>query len=580
MNSPYFRLAGFALSIKKELSLKILLLLMIVAFSILQAFMLAYGTAGVFSGAAPSTIFFYYAIATVCILIRAVLTGKQEVYTKKIAGRAKAVLRSQLVNKLIDLGPKYQSLKRSGRLQSLVTDGVEYAEPYLVNYLPQAVVVVISSLCIGGYIFSFDWKVGVILMIAVVIAVVTPLLLMPFIKKAALEYWQGYAVLNAQYIDAMQGMNTLKALNAVDRKGHELYLSAECFRKRQLHWTFFSLISSATIFLMLAVGKYLTVGVATFDMAAGILNRPELLVILFLVIECMRPISDLDQAWHASYMGLSVAHEIFEILDEPVTIVDAPQAQTGGMDEGFPRIAFKNVSFRYPARTEYALKNVSFTIEPGQSVAIVGKSGGGKSTITNLLLRFYDVEEGSITINGTDLRDYSLEYLRSKIAIVFQDTYLFYGTVAENIGMAAEHAREEEIIDAAKMANAHPFIIRMKNGYQTLVGERGATLSGGEKQRIAIARAILKNAPVLILDEATSSVDAANEHMIQSTIGKLAQRYTSLIVAHRLSTIRNVERIFVFDQGVLKEYGSHDELIAKNGAYKQLLEAQAIMEEE
>ncbi len=577
--NSYIRLAKFAFYIKGELTAKIALTLFAIAISVIQAFMLAYGTSGVFSGKNAGSVLRYYIIAAFCILARSLLAWKIEIYSKKVAGKAKAVLRSKLVEKLIELGPRYQSVKRSGRLQSLVTDGVEYVEPYLVNYLPQIIVVVLSSLCIGGYVLLLNLKVGMILMTAMVIAVVTPYLMLPFIKKAAMEYWRGYAVLNAQYVDAMQGMNTLKALNASGRKGLELYQSADSFRRRQIHWTIFSLISSATIVLMMAAGKYLTVGVATFDMAGGLLSQPGLLVILFLVIECMRPIADLDLAWHASYMGLSVSHELFEILDEPVTIQNKPGAKTSGIDEGFPGIEFKNVSFRYPARTEYALKNVSFTIRPGQSAAIVGKSGGGKSTITNLLLRFYDVDEGSILINGVDIRNYSVEYLRSRIAIVFQDTYLFYGTIEENISLASEHADLKQIIAAAKTANAHDFITAMPKGYQTMVGERGATLSGGEKQRVAIARAVLKNAPILILDEATSSVDAANEFIIQSTIGKLTKRYTTLVIAHRLSTIRNADHILVFDKGALAEYGTHDDLVTRNGTYQQLLNAQTGMEE-
>jgi ABC-type multidrug transport system fused ATPase/permease subunit len=578
-SNSYIRMAKFAFYIKKELVIKILFHLVGIAISVFQAFMLAYGTSGVFSSRDAGLVFMYYFIAVVCILVRALLAWNLEIYSKKVAGKAKAVLRSKLVEKLIDLGPKYQSEKRSGRLQSLVTDGVEYIEPYLVNYLPQVIVVIISSLCIGGYVISLNLKVGVILVLAMGIAVVTPYLMLPFIKKAAMDYWRGYAVLNAQYVDAMQGMNTLKALNGSDRKGLELYQSAEAFRCRQIHWTIFSLISSATIALMMAAGKYLTVGVATVDMAGGLLNQPGLLIILYLVIECMRPIVDLDLAWHASYMGLSVSHELFEILDEPITIQDSKNAKSSGIDDGFPCIKFQNVSFRYPARTKYALKNISFTIQSGQSIALVGKSGGGKSTITNLLLRFYDVEEGNILINGVDIRDYSLEYLRSRIAIVFQDTYLFYGTVEENISMASEHAGLSEIAAAAKMANAHDFITAMPNGYQTIVGERGATLSGGEKQRIAIARAVLKNAPILVLDEATSSVDAANEFVIQSTIGRLTKQYTTLIIAHRLSTIRNADQILVFEKGSLVEYGTHDNLVIKNGAYQQLLSAQTGMEE-
>ena len=221
-----------------------------------------------------------------------------------------------------------------------------------------------------------------------------------------------------------------------------------------------------------------------------------------------------------------------------------------------------------------ALKNVSFEIEEGRTVAFVGESGSGKSTIINLLMRFYDTEKGQISINGTDIRKMDPEELRKNIAVVFQNTYLFYGTVMENIRMARPDATEEEVFQAAKIAHAHEFIMELENGYDTLVGERGTTLSGGQRQRLSIARAILKNAPILIMDEATSSVDAATEEMIQETMNGIRKKYTTILIAHRLSTVQNADKIYVLNKGKIVEEGNHKELLEKKGFYYSLIEAQ------
>ena len=228
----------------------------------------------------------------------------------------------------------------------------------------------------------------------------------------------------------------------------------------------------------------------------------------------------------------------------------------------------------YPSTSKNVINDLDLTIKPGETVAIVGMSGSGKSTLINLLLRFYDVNRGELKVNGTNIKDYSLEYLRSKIAVVFQESYLFYGTVAENLRIVKPDATDEEIVAAAKQANAHEFIKELPQGYDTLVGERGATLSGGQRQRLSIARAILKNSPILVLDEATSSVDAASEKIIQETMENLTHKHTTIIIAHRLSTIQNVNRILVFDKGRLVQSGTHSELEKQPGIYQKLIKAQ------
>ena len=569
----YIRVARFAGTIKKELLGKIALGLLICGTYVVQAILLGKGSAAVFASRTFGGASVFYAFVLVCIAVRAFLSKHMEAYTKIIGGKLKQILRERIVGKLLDLGPGYQSDKRSGRFQSLVTDGVEYIEPYLVNYLPQLVLVLLEVGAMVIYILSKDMIAGLVVLFGAIMGMAMPHILMPFYTKSIIGYWQEYAVLNSQFIDTMQGMNTLKLFNAGALKGEELKESSENFRRRQTVNTRNSLFSTGGIAVFSSVITAVAGGAAAYSCFRHQLAPSDLFVIIFLTIECVRPIGELNTAWHSSMMGFSVASELLEILNEPLRIVTGSDALEEGL-EALPSICFDDVSFCYNEQREDALKHITMNILPGQTVAIVGSSGSGKSTIVNLLLRFYDRTQGALLLAGRDIRDFDLDYLRSRTSVIFQYSYLFYATIRENISIAKPDATMDEIIAAAKAANAHDFIMRMPDAYDTMVGERGDTLSGGQRQRIAIARAILKSAPILIMDEATSSVDAASETMIQETTEALRGRYTTVIIAHRLSTIRNVGRIFVLDNGELVESGTHDELYQRRGVYYRLVEAQ------
>ena len=572
--SNYMKVAGFVKYIKKELVIKVIIGLLITGTYVAQAIMLARGTTHVFSGDSAGMAVMYYVIAAGLIILRAFLVRYSEGYNKYIAGKVKTVIREILIDKLLLLGPGYQSDKRSGKLQSLLTDGVEYLEPFLINYIPQIFIVGFSVIPMAVYIWILNVPAGIILTIAVAASIFLPHIMFPFTSKSSVGYWREYAVLNSQYVDTMQGMNTVKYFDAEKRKGEELEADSERFRVKQLINTRNSLFASGAITLMMAIGTAITTGVAAYACSDGMLGYAGLLTIMFLVIECVRPIGELNNSWHASYLGLSVSNEFVEIMEEPVKIKNIPDPDKTSLDKDLPNIDFENVHFKYSSKRESAADGLDFSIASGNTAAFVGESGSGKSTIVNLLLRFYDADEGKITLNGVDIKDYNIEYLRSKIAVVFQNTYLFYGTVMENIRMANPGASDEDVFKAAKDANAHDFIMNLEKGYETIVGERGANLSGGQRQRLAIARAILKEAPILIMDEATSSVDAASEELIQQTVEGINGKYTTILIAHRLSTIINADRIYVLDKGKLAEEGTHEELLQKKGVYLKLVEAQ------
>ena len=257
-------------------------------------------------------------------------------------------------------------------------------------------------------------------------------------------------------------------------------------------------------------------------------------------------------------------------IDEPVTITDPPHAKPLEAHKG--RIVFENVNFSYDATP--ALRNVSFVVEPGKTIALVGSSGAGKSTIFNLLERLYDVSSGEVLIDGQNVRDVTLQSLRQSMALVSQDPAIFSDTVRNNIALGRLTASEAEIVEAAKAAAAHDFITRMPLGYNTPTGERGGLLSGGEKQRVTLARAFLRDAPILLLDEATSALDAESEAQVQEALARLSRGRTTLVIAHRLATVRKADLILVMDKGAIVERGTHDELVAGGGLYAHLSKLQ------
>jgi len=290
-----------------------------------------------------------------------------------------------------------------------------------------------------------------------------------------------------------------------------------------------------------------------------------------LAYNILTPAKAISKASFGVKKGNAAAERVLEILETVNTIVDKENATDKSTFE--TNIAIENISFKY--EDDLVLKNFNLNVPKGETVALVGQSGSGKSTIANLVTRFYDVNQGEITIDGTNIKDISKKSLRGLMGLVTQDSILFNDTVRGNIGMGKENASDEEIIEAAKIANAHDFIMELPSGYDTNIGDSGNKLSGGQKQRLSIARAVLKNPPIMILDEATSALDTESERLVQDALEKMMRNRTSIVIAHRLSTIQNANTIVVLQKGEIVEQGTHSELIEKNGVYKKLVQMQS-----
>jgi ATP-binding cassette subfamily B protein len=320
-----------------------------------------------------------------------------------------------------------------------------------------------------------------------------------------------------------------------------------------------------------AIGTGLVLGAGAFKVVDGRISAGELLIMLSYVAAVYQPLETLTNTTAVLQTHFVALEHAIDLLDTPLEVVERPDALDLGRSNG--AVAFENVSFGYPARPD-ALRNVSFSVRPGETVAIVGPTGAGKSTLASLMPRLYDPAEGRVLIGGHDARDVTLASLRGQFSVVLQEPLLFSGSIRSNIEYGRPGASDAEIEQAARDANAHDFIRRLPNGYDATLGERGTRISGGERQRIAVARAFLRDAPILILDEPTSSIDSRTEAVILDALERLMEGRTTIVIAHRLSTIRSADHILVLDEGALLEDGTHDELLDRDGMYRQLWEAQ------
>ena len=456
------------------------------------------------------------------------------------------------------LGPGYFDQARTGDVLLSFADGIEKLESFFGKYLPQFIVAALAPVIIFVFMAIIDLQTGFIFLGFALFTLIIPNLFHRWNRASSMARREAYGALGADFLDAVQGLGTLKAFGQSRARGQVLADRARSLYRTTMGVLAANMATHSITVLGISAGAAVALGLGALRVSDGTLELRALLVVLMLGVEIFRPLRELVMLYHEGMTAMSSAEAVFDLLDKPVeikepgqdaksSVTESPQSENGDLPRSHlsPEISFENVSFAYSGGRRPALHGVSFSLQAGESLGLVGPSGAGKSTVVWLMLRFLDPQEGRVRLGGHDLRDLPLAFLRQHIAVVTQDTYLFDGTVADNLRFGNPDASQEELDAAARAANAHQFISQLPHGYETQVGERAVRLSGGQKQRIAIARALLKNAPILVLDEALSSVDAENEAMIQEALDRLMEGRTTLVIAHRLSSVVNADRIVV-----------------------------------
>ena len=513
------------------------------------------------------------AVATV-MLLRGFLEHVRTMVAHRTAIRVQLALRKQLYGKVLTLGPAHFGLARTGAVMISMIDGVEQLETYFGQYLPQLLIALITPLIVCASLAFFDIPLAALMFGFAMFTLVAPMSFQRFEMKNSMRRSNAYRTFAAEFLDAIQGLFTLKAFGQSIARGRRLAKRAhEVFRTTM--WVLATnAINRGLTDIGVAVGTATVLGYGAWRVSQSQMDLEVLLIVLMVGIEVFRPQRDLRALLHNGMMSRSAAEDIFTLLHATPTVEPLGEAirLTEPLD---PTVEFEDVSFSYPGSRRAAHSKLSFHVAPGERVGFVGPSGAGKSTIVKLLLRFYDPDSGTVRVGGHQLRSVRSDDLYQSIAVVHQDSYLFHGSVRDNVAFGNPNASAEDIEACVRAANAHEFVTRLPDGYDTIIGERGIKLSGGQRQRIAIARALLRDAPILILDEALSAVDAENEAVIQTALDRLMENRTTLIFAHRLSSVISADRIVVLDEGAVVEIGDHDSLIHAGGPYSQLMGAQA-----
>jgi len=514
----------------------------------------------------------WFPILIALVLLKAGLAWLFRTGQFRASSEAKLNVRDQIYKQVVRLGPGILGKRRTGEIANTATEGVEYLDYYFSVYFVQIWVAIAIPIFLCTAIFWIDWVVGLWMLAGVPL---TPL----FVGSSARGFRRisktNEAVKNrnsAQYLDSVQGMSTLKMFNEAIRRGKKMESDNE--EQRQITMKLLLVAQSQFVFLELGFALFSTavaMGVSLYRFTNGFMTPGEVVAVVLLSLEFSRTLLLIGEFFFAGALGREVAANVVKFLDEKAPVRSSATAHPGQTTGGQVRIELDNVTFTYPGAESPSIRNLSMTLEPGETVALIGKSGSGKTTVTNLLLRTLDPDSGVIRYNDMPEEELTLDWIREQIALVPQDPFLFYGTIADNLRMAKEDATDAELMKALEAAELKGFVDASPDGLDTKVGDQGLALSGGQAQRLAIARALLKDAPIVILDEPTSQIDVETEALLNRALERLCKNKTVLLIAHRLSTIEQADRIVVLDKGAVAESGTREQLLQQGGIYASMI---------
>lgn len=513
------------------------------------------------------------------VLLKALLAWLFRTGQFRASSEAKLNVRDQMYKQVVALGPGLLGKRRTGEVANTATEGVEYLDYYFSVYFVQIWVAIAIPIFLCTAIFWIDWVVGLWMLAGVPL---TPL----FVGSSARGFRKiskaNEEVKNrnsSQYLDSIQGMSTLKMFNQDRRRGQQMETDNE--EQRQTTMKLLLVAQSQFVFLELGFALFSTavaMGVSLYRYTGGFMTPGEVVAVVLMSLEFSRTLLLIGEFFFAGALGREVAAKIVEFLDEKAPVISQVVGRGKEPDGEAISIEFRDVSFTFPGADEPAIKQLSFTLAPNETVALIGKSGSGKTTVTNLILRTLDPQQGQIVFDGVPAEELSLEWIRSQIALVPQDPFLFYGTIADNLRVAKEDASDGELLAALESAELLDFVNSSPARLDTMVGDQGMALSGGQAQRLAIARALLKDAPVVVLDEPTSQIDVETENLLNKALERVTANKTVLLIAHRLSTIERADRILVLDGGELKESGVRQELLDSDGIYARMISTKQAIE--
>jgi ATP-binding cassette, subfamily B, putative efflux pump len=512
--------------------------------------------------------------AIIFVVFRPPIEYWRQYYAQWVGSKILYDIRDKMFDHIQRLSLRFYSNNKSGEIISRVIHDVEQTKTFVITGLMNVWLDMATIIIAVAIMFSMDFWLTIVALSMLPVYAFSVKFFYARLRQLTKDRSQALAEVQGHLHERVQGMSVIRSFALEDHEQFQFDKRNTKFLNRAMDHTKWNAKTFSVVNTVTDIAPLLVIGFAAYQAITGNITIGALVAFVAYMDRLYNPLRRLVNSSTTLTQSIASMDRMFEFLDETYDIEDSPGAKPLNSVKG--ALEFENVSFSYNEEEADVLHNVSLSVAPGETIALVGMSGGGKSSLISLIPRFYDVTEGNIKLDGTDIRNFQVRSLRDKIGMVLQDNILFSESVRANILMGNPEASDEEMIAAAKAANAHDFIMNLPDGYDTKIGERGVKLSGGQKQRVAISRVFLKNPPILILDEATSALDLESEHLIQEALEKLAKDRTTFIVAHRLSTITHADRIIVVDHGKIVEMGKHKELMEKQGPYYDLFTVQQL----